>query len=115
VSHWDVDRQTAIVSLSELEGPLAAAPEILVAAEVVFHGLYLLNPSCRPDDMGHDEARGCLYDVQRTHATVESALDGDGLCSQCLHALAARGLAPDRLLRLHGAVRQLAAGSAVVH
>jgi hypothetical protein len=114
-SHWDTDHQTAIASLAELDGPLAAAPQAFVASEIVFHALHLLGPGYQPDKLGHGQARNCLYDWVRTSASVESMIDGDGLCPDCLRRLKAHRISPDRLLRLHAAIKELAAGSPVVH
>jgi Ca-activated chloride channel family protein len=114
-SHWDIDRQTAVVSLADLEGPLAAAPQALVAAEIIFHSLHLLGPGFEPEGLGHSEVRGCLYDVARTPAAVGKALEGEGLCPECLQKLMTQRLPPDRLLRLHGVIRELAAGPSLVH
>jgi hypothetical protein len=114
-SHWDIDRQTAVVSLADLSGALAAAPQALVAAEVIFHSLHLLGPGFEPEGLGHSEVRGCLYDVSRTPAAVEKALEGEGLCPDCLQKLMGQRLPPDRLLRLHGVIKELAAGPSLVH
>ncbi len=114
-SHWRPDWRVALVSLAGWDGDFRAPVEAFLAYELVLHGLRLLGDAWVPEDLLHEETRGCLFDACFHRADIELKLQAGDLCPSCRQSLEAAGAPLDRVERLARVVRLLAAPSGVVH
>src|SRR6185369_4389238 len=61
-SHWHAGLRVAVVSMADWDGVFAVRPEAFVAYQLLQHGLRLLCAGFAPEELLHDETRGCFFD-----------------------------------------------------
>jgi hypothetical protein len=74
---------------------------------LVLHGLHVF-PDYSPEDLMHEDTRGCLFDFCRDKTAVSVKLETGGLRDDCRGALARQPGLLDTVMRLTTAIRALA-------
>lgn len=98
-SHWHDGPRCAVIST---RGEAQLAPHTLegfLAYEILLHGLRALSPMYAPEQIWHEDVRGCLFDLCRQKVNVTLKLRCGWICPDCSGRLMglrlpARGLRP---------------------
>jgi Ca-activated chloride channel family protein len=113
-SHWYPAEKVAIVSLAGWDDAAGAPAEAFVAYEMVLEGSRHRRPGWDPIAAMHEDRRGCWGDAGTGRAEIGAKLEKGELCAECRRLYASAGVNVEQLLRLAGAVSDLASRPSAV-
>ena len=106
-SRWHPEARVTVVSLHAWDRISTLSPVAFVAFEIALHGLRR-HPGYEPEQLLHDETRGCLFDQCRSKGDVDAKLRSGVVCPDCRACLGTDRLLLARVDALGGVVRRLA-------
>lgn len=95
-SHWYADGELALVAARGFESLTNLPLSAFLAYEMLLHGLRVY-PGFDPDQLMHEEARGCLLDLCRDKQEIRRKLLGGTLCDDCRGRLEPLGIPLDEV------------------